>query len=49
MTRIIVLIIGLAIIGFILWWFFGKHEVAQTTATVNDDNQSVDVEVNGGY
>lgn len=49
MTKVIVLIVGLAIIGFILWWFFGNHQVAQTTADVKDNNQSVDVEVNGGY
>ncbi|MFH5810298.1 cupredoxin domain-containing protein [Companilactobacillus sp. FL22-1] len=49
MTRIIVLIIGLALIGFIFWWFFGKHEVASATAQVSDNSQMVDVEVNGGY
>lgn len=49
MTKILVLIIGIAAIGFILWWFFGNHQVAQTTADVKDNNQSVDVEVNGGY
>lgn len=49
MTKVIVLIIGLAIIGFILWWFFGNHQVAQATADVKNNNQSVDVEVNGGY
>jgi len=49
MTRILVLIVGLAIIGFIFWWFFGKHEVASATADVTDNNQSVDVEVKGGY
>lgn len=49
MTKIIVLIVGLAMIGFILWWFFGKHEVASATADVNDNRQNVDVEVKGGY
>lgn len=49
MTRILVLIVGLAIIGFILWWFFGNHQVASATAEVADNNQSVDIEVNGGY
>ena len=49
MTRILVLLVGLAIIGFILWWFFGNHQVAAATAIVSDDNQSVDVEVSGGY
>ncbi|KRM41753.1 cupredoxin domain-containing protein [Lentilactobacillus parafarraginis] len=47
--KIIVLIIGLAIIAFIGWWFFGKHQVAAESAEVTDDRQVVDVEVNGGY
>ena len=49
MTRILVLIIGLAIIGFIVWWFFGNHQVATATAAVSENNQNVDIEVNGGY
>lgn len=49
MIKLIVLIVGLAIIGFIGWWFFGKHEVAAQTAEVTDNVQEVDVDVNGGY
>ncbi|KRL67223.1 cupredoxin domain-containing protein [Companilactobacillus versmoldensis] len=49
MAKILVLVIGLIIIGFIVWWFFGKHEVAEVSADVGDDLQSIDVEVNGGY
>ena len=49
LTKIIVLIAGLAIIGFIVWWFFGKHEVAEVSADISDNSQSIDVEVNGGY
>lgn len=49
LTKLIVLLVGLAIIGFIVWWFFGKHEVAEVQADVSDDTQSIDVEVNGGY
>ncbi|GAA3198733.1 cupredoxin domain-containing protein [Lentilactobacillus kefiri] len=47
--KLIVLIIGLSIIGFIGWWFFGKHEVAEESAEVADDRQVVNVEVKGGY
>lgn len=49
MAKILVLIVGLAVIGFIVWWFFGKHEVAEVSADVSNNAQSVDVEVNGGY
>lgn len=49
MIKIIILIIGLAIIGFIAWWFFGKHEVATEEASVTDNMQRVAVDVDGGY
>lgn len=49
MTKILVLIIGIAAIGFILWWFFGNHQVASATANVSNGDQKVDIEVNGGY
>ncbi|WP_283680374.1 cupredoxin domain-containing protein [Lentilactobacillus sp. Marseille-Q4993] len=49
MIKIIVLIVGLALIGFIAWWFFGKHEAEEKAAEVVNDKQVVDVEVSGGY
>lgn len=49
MVKILVLIVGLAVIGFIFWWFFGNHQVASATADMSNDKQSVDIEVKGGY
>lgn len=49
MLKIIVLLIGLALISFIVWWFFGKHAVVTETANVTDDIQQIDIDVNGGY
>ena len=48
-TKIIVLVIGIALIGFISWWFFGKHEKEAVTADVADNVQEVTVKVDGGY
>ena len=49
MSQLIVLIAGVALIGFIGWWFFGKHAVATTEATVADQQQTVHELVKGGY
>lgn len=47
--KLLVLLVGLALIGFIIWWFFGKHETTAQTAEMKDQHQSVDIEINGGY
>ena len=49
MIKVLVLLIGGLAIGFILWWFFGKHATTTVTASAVYDLQQVDVEVKGGY
>ncbi len=49
MIQIIAMIVGLAVIGFIAWWFFGKHEQNAAVAEVSDNQQNVAIDVNGGY
>ena len=49
MNRIIILGLGLALIAFIAWWFFGSHHVEEEKATMKSNKQSVDIEVKGGY
>ena len=49
MAKLGVLIIGFALISFLIWWFFGKHERSEQTALMRGDYQEIRVEVNGGY
>lgn len=49
MGHILAVILGLAAIGFISWWFFGHHQVATVAAHVQNQQQIVEVQVKGGY
>ncbi|MGX6427551.1 cupredoxin domain-containing protein [Levilactobacillus yonginensis] len=49
MTKLLVLIVAIILIGFIAWWFFGKHTTAAVDAAVTGSSQDVDVQVSGGY
>ena len=49
LLKILVLIGALALIGIILWWFFGKFEQAAGKAKVVDGKQEGRVVVKGGY
>ena len=47
--QIIALVVGLAAIVFIIWWFFGKHQESVGTSTIVNDEQNATIVVNGGY
>lgn len=47
--KIIVLLVGILLIAFISYWFFGKHHAPTATATIKTDKQVVNVLVKGGY
>lgn len=49
MSNMLILLLGLAMIAFIIWWFFGKHEVSQQEAVVRGNHQEIQVSVDGGY
>ena len=44
-SQIIVLIIGIILIGFIVWWFFGKHKEATGSGTIVNDEQTATIVV----
>lgn len=47
--QIIALVVGLAAIVLIIWWFFGKHQESVGTSTIVNDEQNATIVVNGGY
>lgn len=49
MSKLIVGIVGIVMIIGILWWFFGKHQVAESTAVIEDQKQRINIKVDGGY
>lgn len=49
MTVLLIVIFSLVLIGLILWWFFGKHDVSSATANEIDGVQKIEIVVDGGY
>ncbi|TCD54354.1 hypothetical protein EJ419_04800 [Alloscardovia theropitheci] len=48
-TNIVVVLVGIGLIAFIIWWFFANHEQDGTRATQMGNHQEIEVEVLGGY
>ncbi|WP_408613291.1 cupredoxin domain-containing protein [Limosilactobacillus viscerum] len=49
MGSILAIIIGIVLIGLIIWWFFGKHQESSTAAEQGNNVQTATVVVKGGY
>ncbi|WGN90448.1 cupredoxin domain-containing protein [Ligilactobacillus faecis] len=50
MGKVITVIVAIVLIGFILWWFFDKHEQVEVKAKKTGGNeQEVKITVDGGY
>lgn len=49
MIKLFVFAIGVSLIGFIVWWFFGQHEISTKIADIVDHEQNIDIIVQGGY
>ena len=47
--QISAIVIGIILIAFIIWWFFGKHQETAGQGTVVNDEQTATIVVNGGY
>lgn len=49
MENISVITIAALLIGFIVWWFFGRHEKEAAVAQLTGGVQEIEVVVDGGY
>lgn len=49
MEQVIVVVISVALIGAIIWWFFGNHQGETTDAVVEGGVQRIQIVVEGGY
>lgn len=49
MYKAIALAAAIGLIGFIVWWFFGKRELKEVAADIQDNSQTIEITVDGGY
>ncbi len=48
-TEIAVIVAGIALIGFVLWYFFGEREAVAATVADGGAVQQIKITVKGGY
>ncbi len=48
-TEIAVIVAGIALIGFVLWYFFGEREAVSATVADGGAVQQIKITVKGGY
>ncbi len=49
MVSILAIIVGVVLIGLIIWWFFGRHQESVGHAQQANNEQTATVVVKGGY
>lgn len=49
MGSILAIIVGVVLIGLIIWWFFGRHQESVGHAQQANNEQTATVVVKGGY
>ena len=49
MESILAIIVGVVLIGLIIWWFFGRHQESAGHAQQANNEQTATVVVKGGY
>lgn len=49
MDKLLAVLVASLLIGFIIWWFFGKRSDEEAVAVVKDNRQSAEITVDGGY
>ena len=49
MGSILAIIVGVVLIGLIIWWFFGRHQESAGHAQQANNEQTATVVVKGGY
>jgi plastocyanin domain-containing protein len=49
MDKILASAVAALLIGFIVWWFFGKRNTEEVAAALTDGHQTIEIKVDGGY